>query len=433
MLANINDVLWKIATVLIVCTGVYYTFRLKFIQLRFVKMFKYLFKNKETKGISPFKTLMMTLAGRIGIGSIAGVALAIYVGGAGSLFWLLVISFFSTTLSFAESVLGVLYRVKENDVYRGGPSLYIDKGLKQKRLGFLYSAIILFSYLFGFISIQSNTITKVFTASYPISPYLICIVLCLLTIVIIYGGVKKISNFTSKIVPVMAIGYLVIALFVCFSNMHLIPEVINEIVTSAFNFESFFGGFLATLIIGVQRGIFSNEAGLGTGAIASSVSDTNNSVKMGYIQMLGVYITSFVVCSSTAIMILTSPYKDLIINDANGIEITSFSLGYHLGYFGTTVLVIAIFLFAFSTILTGYYYCESSLKYLTKKKIKTKTSILKVLTIISVMAGCLISSSLLWNFVDILIAVIAIINIYALIRLRKDVIKEVKKAKTKHI
>lgn len=433
MLSIINKTVWSIATVLIVFSSFYYTFKLKFIQIRIDKMFKYLFQNENKKGISTFKALMMTLAGRIGIGSIAGVALAIYVGGPGSVFWLLFISFFSASLSFSETVLGIRYRTKEKDVYLGGPSEYIDKGLKKKKLGRIYAFIILFSYIVGFIGIQSNTITKALTTSLTIKPYIIGIIVSTLTILIIYGGVKKIADASSKIVTIMAILYIFTAIVIVLKNINLIPNVFIEIVNNAFNFKSITGGFVAAFVTGIQRAIFSNEAGLGTGSIASSVSNTDSSVKTGYVQMLGIYITSFLVCSATAIIILTSNYKALSLTDINGIELTSYAFDYHLGNIGNIILLISILLFAFSTILTGYYYCESSMKFLIKKANQKHLNMLKILTISSVFIGCIISSTMLWNVVDILIGIIAIINIYALLKLYKDVLIEVDDAKKNKI
>src|SRR5574344_573368 len=186
MINIINKLLWGIATIFIVSSSLYFTFKLKFIQIRFNKMFKYLFEKNTTKGISPFKSLMLSLAGRLGVGSIAGVALAISTGGPGSLFWLLVVSFFTTTLSFSETILGIKYREKDENGYRGGPSEYIAKGLGKKKLGNTYSLIILFSYVFGFIGIQANTITKAVTTSYNVMPYLIGAIIAIFTIIIIY-------------------------------------------------------------------------------------------------------------------------------------------------------------------------------------------------------------------------------------------------------
>ena len=220
----------------------------------------------------------------------------------------------------------------------------------------------------------------------------------------------------------MIIGYILIALYCIITNINLIPNIFINIIKSAFNIKSFFTGFIPTLIVGIQRGIFSNEAGLGTGSIASSTVNTNNYEKQGYIQMVGVYITTLLICTSTALIILTSDYTTLNIKDINGIEITQYAFTYHLGNVGNYLVFLSIILFSFTTILTGYYDGESCLKYFFKDIKKIYLLILKILTILVLFIGCLIKASSIWLFVDILVACEAIINIYALVKLRKRVI-----------
>ena len=430
MLETINKISWAIATIFIVFSGLYFTFKLKGVQFRFKKMFKSLFKNDETSGIKSYQTLMMVLAGRIGVGSIAGVALAIYLGGIGSIFWMWIIAFIGASNSFVETALGIMYKEKdEGNIYKGGPSYYIKKGLNNKFLGGLYAIIVIFSYVGGFLSIQSNTITKSINQITTVSPVIIGIIISIVTAFIIFGGIKRIANTASKIVPFMTIGYVLIAIYICIVNIDTIPNIFLSIIKDAFNLKPFLGGFLGTLVIGVQRGIFSNEAGLGTGAIASSTVETTDASSQGYLQMIGVYITTLIICTSTAVIILTSPYQNLILNDVNGIEITQYAFTYHLGNIGNYLVFISIILFSFTTILTGYYDGESSLKYFFKKPKKRYILYLKLGTIIILFMGCMISSTTIWAFVDILVAIEAIINIYALIMLRKDVEKEVKSSK----
>ena len=244
---------------------------------------------------------------------------------------------------------------------------------------------------------------------------------------IIFGGVKKIATTATKLVPIMTIGYVLIAIYICIVNINSIPIIFKNIVLSAFKLKPFFSGFLGTMIIGIQRGIFSNEAGLGTGAIASSTVATNDAKSQGYIQMIGIYITTLLICTSTAIIILTSPYKTLFLTDINGIEITQYAFQYHLGNVGNYLVFISIILFSFTTILTGYYDGEASLKYFFKKINKKYLLLLKILTLLVLFLGCTISSSILWNVVDLLVSLEAIINIYALLSLRKNIIEVGKK------
>ena len=210
------------------------------------------------------------------------------------------------------------------------------------------------------------------------------------------------------------------ALFVIIANFEKFPEVIKLIVTSAFNLKPFLSGFLVTMLIGVQRGIFSNESGIGLGAIAASSSNSDNGNKSGYIQVLGIYITTILICTATAFMILIFDYKDVFIDNPNGIELTNLAFNYHFGNIGNILLVLCILLFSFSTILTGYYYCESSLKFLSKK---INISFLKVIVPLSVLSGTITSPSIIWQIVDILVAILAIINIYTMYKLKEEIVK----------
>ena len=415
MLSFINKIVWLIATISIVISSLYFSMKLKFLQLKIKTIFSCLVSKTKTDEIKPFNVLMITLAGRIGVGSIAGIALCIYIGGIGSIFWLWIMTFFSAILAYVETVLGGVYKEKDGKFYKGGPSYYLKNGLGKKKLGGIYAILIIISYIGGFLSIQTNTITK--------SLNQIINIIVIITSFIIFGGLTKISDATSKIVPVMGVFYLLVTIYIIINNISSIPNIFLSIVSEAFNFKSFYSGFLTSFAVGIQRGIFSNEAGLGTGSIASSISDINP-VKQGYIQILGVYITSLIICTSTAFIILTSNYLQPVFNDLNGIEITGYAFSYHLGKLGDIFIFISILLFSFSTILTGYYYGESSLKYFFST-IKSKYLYsLKVFTLIILFLGCILSSNLLWKIVDILVALLAIINIYAMFNLRNTVFNE---------
>ncbi len=430
MLNLINKILWSIATSIILISSLYLTIILKFPQFKVKQMFYGLFE-KNNKGLQPIQVLMMTLAGRIGIGSIAGVALAIYIGGIGSIFWIWIISFLASVLAFCETVLGIRYNELEfGDIYIGGPSFYINKGLKFKKVAFIYAILILVSYIGGFLGIQSNTISKSLFMIFNINPIYVTMIIVLLTGFVIFGGIQKIADFTTKLVPIMTIFYLGIVIYIIAINFEIIPTMILEIVSSAFNFKSFFGGFLLTFIVGIQRGIFSSEAGIGTGAIASSTNRCN-SINQGYIQILGVYITNMLICTATAFVIILSNYNNVIFEDINGIEIVLYAFRYHLGSLGNIVVIISIFLFSFSTILTGYYYGEASLKYLLKNINNNKVIILKLITLLMLFIGGVISSSFIWSFVDIFVAILTIINIIAIILLKNSIITEYKYYKNK--
>ena len=430
-LNKFNDFIWVIAALIIFGSGIYFTVKLHFVQFNFRRMFKSLNKKSEDKNsITPKQALMMVLAGRVGVGSISGVALAIFTGGVGSIFWMWIAALFAVTNSFGETVLGIKYKEKdEGKIYKGGPSYYIKKGLKNNGLSIAYAVIIIVCYACGFTSIQANTITTSAMQLFSVDKILIALMLAVVVFVIIFGGVKKISDVTSKIVPFMIILYILTGLYILCINYTKIPSMIIKIVKSAFNMKSVTGGFLGTFLVGLQRGIFSNEAGIGTGSIASSTVESNKAAEQGYIQMIGVYITTMLICTATAIIIMTSDYNLLSLSDINGIEITQHAFKYHLGSIGNIIIFISIIMFAFSTILTGYYYGESSLKSIFKKLTKNNILVLKLIIIIVVFVGSLTSPSILWKLSDILAATLVIINVYALLKLRHEIKEEYDKNK----
>ena len=417
MLKILDSVLWAIATILMVYSGIYFTFKLKFVQFNFKEMFKNIIKKEDL--ISPFESLMMVLGGRIGVGSIAGIALAIYLGGIGSIFWMWIIGFISAANSFVETTLGVKYQEKDNNLYKGGPSYYIKNGLNNKKLGKLYALIIVVSQVFGFLSIQANTITN----SININPIISGLIITLISFIIINKSTKQLFKISAKLVPIMTLIYIITSLYIIIININLIPNLFKSIVYEAFNFKSLGFGIISSFIVGIQRGIFSNEAGLGTGAIAASTVKTKFPTNQGYVQILGIYITTFLVCTATTLVILSSDIN-ILENNLNGIEITQKAFIYHLGNIGNIIVILSIILFAFSTILAGFYDAESNLKYLTNK-----TNYLKIIICINLFISSIIPSKTIWEIVNILTAILAIINIYSIIKLKKDIIFELRRYK----
>ena len=411
MIFLFNRFIWMIVLVLILFFGFSFSFRLKFIQFRFVSMFKSVFHGDS----SSFGILMTSLAGRIGVGSIAGVCLSIYFGGPGSIFWMWLSTFFCAIVTYCEVVLGVKYR---NNLY-GGPAYYIRDGIGNKVLGGIYSILIIVSYIGCFLCIQSNTITKSIIGLFSFSPYVIGLCISVVTFFCIYGGFKSIVSVCNKIVPIMCLFYIGSSILVLFFNFDRIGDVFLNVFKSAFDFRSFFSGFIPMVIIGLQRGIFSNEAGIGTSSIvASSGSDC---VKQGFIQMFGVYLTTLVICSATAIIILFSDYSSFNLNNINGIELASHAFRYHFGNVGIYILVISVILFSFSTILTGYYYGESSFNYFFDKVHIKLVYVLRGITLVILFFGCVLPSFLIWSFVDILVGILVIINLYSIWKLRDKV------------
>lgn len=428
MLKIITDILWSTAIVLLLGGGIYFTIKLGIPQFKLKRMIAGL-KNDHEQEVSPFKSLTMSLAARIGVGSLAGIALAIYIGGPGTIFWIWITSIFTSVNSLCESYLGAKYQEKDGNAYKGGPAFYIDKGLKNKKLARTYALLIIVSYIVGFLTIQANTITKSIQEYVSFSPLLIGIILACISGYIIWKGLDEIVATTSKMVPIMGGAYLITSLVIIFLNLELLPGMIKLIISSAFNIKSATSGILSTFIIGIQRGIFSTEAGLGSGAIASSTSNVKNKIGLGLVQILGIYFTSFIICTSTAFIILMSDYTTINFQDINGIELTQYALNYHLGKFGIIFLIFSIISFAFSTIIAGYYYGESNLKYLVKDLSNKKLNLFKCITVILLIFGSITSPTLLWNIIDILVACLAIINMYSLIKLRKEIIFDYKNHK----
>lgn len=420
MLDIVNKVVWFFTTFFILFSGLFYSFKLKGIQFRFISMIRSIFKSNGS--VSAFGLLMTSLAGRIGVGSIAGVALSIYVGGAGSIFWMWVSTFLCAVVTYAESVLGVKYKVKNGDSYRGGPSYYIRDGIGNKILGGVYAVLMIVSYIGCFLSIQSNTITKSLVDIMPISPYVVGIIIVVITFFCICGGFKKIVRVSEKLVPVMTFIYVGTAIIIFAFNLNDMLNLFLSIFKSAFNFKSIFGGFIPMFIIGIQRGIFSNEAGLGTSSIVASSTSSDDYKRQGMIQMFGIYITTLIICTSTAIILLSSDYYLLNIDDVNGIELALYAFKYHFGNVGIYIMVVSILLFSFSTVLTGYYYGESCLEYFFDKPSVKYIYILRIVTLLILFLGCIISSTFLWLFVDVLVGIIVIINLYAIWQLRNDLI-----------
>lgn len=423
----INTLCWMIATIMLISCGLFYTFKLHFTQFNFKKMFNSMKKSNGNDGISPFKTLTLALAARIGVGSLAGIALGIYNGGIGVIFWIWISSLITLPNSFVESTLAVMFHEKDGKYYKGGPAYYINKGLGYKKLSTLYAIIITICYLGGFLAIQSNTIA-VSLKNYVNIPLIVSgLVVAFVSYLIISKGLKRIANFTSFLVPIMGILYMFVAIIILFINIDKIPILFSKIMKEAFNIKALGWGIISSIIIGVQRGIFSSEAGIGTGAVASGTSDTTNPLKQGYVQMLGVYFTSFIICTSTAFIILTSNIDIKSFSSPNGIEITLSALNYHLGNIGTIVLVLAIISFAFSTIVSGYYYGESNLSYLNADFVKKRVLFINIMIFIILLIGAILPPTNLWNIVDIGVAILAIINSIAMLLLRKNVLNEYKK------
>lgn len=393
-------IIWSVTSIILIYTAIKYTIKYKFIQLNIKKIIKGI-KSKSNNSISPLSSLSLSLAAKIGVGSLSGVALAIYFGGLGTIFWIWIISILVAVNTYLECILGVKYK--------GGPSTYIKKILKDKKLSTLYSILIIISYSFLFFSIQSNTIIKTLEV-FNLNTHICIILLTLIVYIIISKGVSRISFVNSILVPFMLIVYLLLGIYILIKNSNNIPLMFNNIIKSAFDIKSIISVFL----IGMQRAIFITESGIGTSAISSSVVE-NNEENQAMLEVMGIHITTFLVCNVTFIIIAMSNYTEINFNNINGIELVLHAFNYHFGSLGTIILSLITIMFAFSTITSGYFFGENNLMNLTtNKKLK---NIFKILSLLVLILSAYISPKILWNYTDLFVALLAIINITSILRI----------------
>jgi AGCS family alanine or glycine:cation symporter len=407
----INKYLWLLTTTIILLISIYLTIKENFPQLQWKKIFTSL-KNKSQSNISTLECLMMSLASRIGVGSIAGIALAIKYGGIGCIFWIWIITILISSISYVESYYGSKYKEKKDNIYQSGPHYYLNKELNNKKLSKIYALLMFLAYGIGFIIIQSNTISIVTTISTEFDIHIINIIIVLVCAYCIYSNNK--TKLVSKIVPFMTFFYLILGLYVMINNIEIVKQLLIEIIISAFKLNSIKGGLIFTIIIGMQRAIFSTEVAIGTAAISSGMIESNKEGQ-GYLQILGNYITTFIICTTTALIILTSNYNTYINEISNGIELTLYAFEYHFQTMGKIFINILIFLFAISTVISGFYYGQTSLKYLTNDyKIN---NFYKIFLILFILISTYISSTTIWTIIDILVSILCLINLYAIIKI----------------
>ncbi|MFS0782117.1 alanine/glycine:cation symporter family protein [Bacillus sp. 1P06AnD] len=422
LLTELNDIIWTyILIAVLLALGLFFTIKTKFVQFGYLgEMFK-LMTDKATvttegrRGISSFQAFCISTASRVGTGNLAGVATAITFGGPGAIFWMWIIAFLGGASSFIESTLAQVYKVKDRDGYRGGPAYYMEKGLKNRKLGIVFAVIITFCFGLVFNSVQSNTISMAINDSFGVNTKTIGIVLALLTALVVFGGIKRIAHVVQVIVPVMALLYLVLALFVVVMNVTEIPTVFKLIIENAFGVEQAVGGgFGAAILYGVKRGLFSNEAGMGSAPNAAASASVTHPVKQGLIQTLGVFTDTILICSATAFIILLS---GTYTSGAEGINLTQMALTEHIGPWASIFIAVAIFLFGFSSIIGNYYYGETNIEFIRDNKIAL--NIYRVLVLCMVLWGSVAQLAVVWTLADVFMGIMALINLVAIALLYK--------------
>ena len=418
----VNELLWsKVLIIMLITLGLYFTFRTKFVQFRFFgEMFRLLgdgAKGEKKEGaVSSFQAFCISTASRVGTGNIAGIAMAVVAGGPGSVFWMWLIALIGSASSFVESTLAQIFKIKDGEGFRGGPAYYMEQGLKSKGMGVAFSILITICFGFIFNAVQSNTITAAFNNAFGMNRLVIGLILAALTGVIIFGGVHRVAKVSEIIVPIFAVLYILVSLFVVVINIGEIPEVLGAIVGGAFNFKEFASGsFVGMILVGVKRGLFSNEAGMGSAPNAAATANTSHPVKQGLIQTLGVFTDTIVICSCTAFMILL--YSDYATAGLEGIELTQAALSSQIGPIGNVFIAICILLFAFSSIVGNYYYGESNIEFMSKNK--TILNVFRAMVVGMVLFGSVAKVQLVWDLADVFMGIMAVINLVAIALLGK--------------
>jgi len=424
MLALVNDFLWgKILIVMLVGMGLWFTVASRFVQFRFFGlMFRSLGRgmHHQPGHVSSFQALVVSVAGRVGGGNIAGVAVAITLGGPGAVFWMWLIGLMGMATSFFECSLAQLYKRAEPDgTYRGGPAYYISHGLRQPWMAALYSVLLLVTFGFGFNAVQSYIVATSMQASFGVPTWITGAVLASALGMIIFGGIKRIASVAEIVVPVMAVGYFGMALVVLAMNIAEVPDVLLHIVRSAFGLEeAVAGGFAAVFMQGVKRGLFSNEAGLGSAPNVAAVAYVPHPVNQGMVQSLSVFIDTIIMCTCTAVIILLSDAYMPGAEGVNGVALTQNALAGHVGNWGEGFISVALLLFSFSSIMYNYYLGENSLNYFSEEN-RTVFNVFRVLVLALVLWGSMQDLSTVFGFADLTMGLLGIVNLAALLFLLK--------------
>lgn len=424
-LNTINDFLWTyvVIAMLVIC-ALYFTVGSRFVQFRmFFHMVKLMFADKpadddiktgttdktqdKKRNIGPFQAFAVALSSRVGTGNLAGVASAIFVGGPGAVFWMWMMALLGSATAFVEATLAQLYKKKGSDSYYGGPAYYMQQGLGQKWMGVLFAVLITITFGMANQVVQSNTLCDAIADTFVFDKLWVGVVLTVFTLVIIFGGIQRISRFASIVVPIMAIGYLVLSLVIICMYINEIPNVIRLILDSAFGVGPMAGGAVGTAVMqGVKRGLFSNEAGEGSAPNAAAIADTTHPIKQGLIQALGVFTDTILICSCTAFIIIISGLYD---SGADGIILTTRALESEIGAVGRYFITAAIFLFAYSTIIANYFYGETNIRFITSKK--WAVTVFRIITGVTIIYGPLLTLQEAFSLVDICMGFMTITNL----------------------
>ena len=420
LLASLNDFLYSyILIFLLVAAGIYFSIRTKFVQFRLIgdaikALKEKAEKNDNGKSVSSFQALMISTASRVGTGNIAGIATAIVAGGPGAVFWMWVMAIVGGASAFVESTLAQVYKVKDGKEFRGGPSYYIERALGKRWLGVLFSILLIACFGYGFNGLQTYNMSSALEYYIPnysdtILPAVVGLLIAAATAFVIFGGVHRIGFISSVIVPIMAGIYILMGIFITLTNLDRVPEMFSLIFEGAFDFRAIFGGFAgSTVLIGIKRGLFSNEAGMGSAPNASATATVSHPVKQGMVQVLSVFIDTLMICTTTAFILLLSGVTG-IPEKLDGIPYVQAAISANVGSLGIHFITFSIFAFAFTSLIGNYYYAESNILFIKNNRILL--NVFRITCLIAIFLGAQADFSTVWNLADVLMGFMAIENI----------------------
>lgn len=421
----ISDVLYQpwFVPLLLIVGGLYFTFRCKFMQVRlFRESFRVIMeKPKEKNGISSFGALMVSTASRVGTGNIIGVATAICLGGPGAIFWMWITAFIGGATAFVESTLAQIYKKRDTDGSSyGGPAFYMQTALKQRWLGVIFSVLIILIYAVGYNMLAAYNLQSTFAVfdfyDIAVTPKIIGLILAVLFGIIVIGGAKRLIKVTGVMVPIMGVIYVAVSIIVLLLNIGNVPAMLAAVFKSAFDFSAIFGGFAGSCIMwGIKRGLYSNEAGMGSAPNAAAKADVSHPAKQGLVQMLSVFIDTLLICTATAFMCMstmTDASQFVVDGSANAAGYVQASMDAALGSFGPIFLAVAMSLFAFTTLIGNYSYCEGCLEFIIKRApSRGELLIFRLMATALVFVGAIASAGFVWDTADMLQGMIVVVNV----------------------
>lgn len=433
ILNTLNDWLWSYLLIgLLLIAAVWFTVKTRGVQFRMMgEMVKLLAASGRREGdgkkdghhtVSSFQAFAVSIASRVGTGNLAGVATAIAIGGPGSVFWMWVIALLGSASAFVESTLAQLFKVKGENSFKGGPAYYIQKGLGKRWWAVIFAVLITLTFGLAFNSVQANTMTAAAKESFGWDPLIVGVIIAVASLLVIFGGIQRISRFSEIVVPVMAIAYILLAVTILVMNTGRIPQMFATIIGDAFSGDAALGGGVGgALMMGIKRGLFSNEAGEGSAPNVAATASVSHPVKQGLLQTLAVFTDTLLICTCTAFIILLSGLYD---NGQNGIALTQSALESEIGSLGSSFVAIAVFFFAFTSIVSNYYYGETNLQFISEKK--WPVTVYRVAVGCIVLVGALTSLEFVWSMADIFMGLMTLCNLLAIFLLGKYAVRLLK-------